>query len=232
LGRVNAGLPGTIEMQALRFSLLGGTVRMENAVLKSADDRPIAGFQALDLSWQPRALLLGAGVRIDSIRVSRPWCRLEIMEGNGINLAQALSKSTTAAPPASASAAGLREADVTIKQFAVTQGAFAFADPGRAVAAEINGIDLTAGMDLKDRRADLRLEASEGCVTVKGGKLPVDRLTISAHLSNNAIQDLSMVLTNPYLQASLSGKADNLFDSPVLDLGHWSGSRWRDSTAR
>jgi len=215
LHHINAGLPGAIAVQAVGFSLLSGTITVENVVLSSADHRPIAGFKTLALSWRPWALILGK-VRIDTVAVTRPWCHLETDGQGRVNLAQALSSPTDGTGPDQGPDRSLPE--VAIAKITVAGGRLAFTDPAGAISAAIEGIGVDASADLKSRRAALRLETAGGRIQSAGTVLAIDSLTLAARLSDNSLHDLALALTGPHLNVAVSGRADGLWGAPVLDL--------------
>ena len=101
--KINARIPGNLTWKSLTLSPTGGILKITDAALISADNKPVAAFKQLRLSLDLSALLNGELV-IKEFFIDTPTLVIEKNSNNTLNIINALtdvppSPSTTPPEP-------------------------------------------------------------------------------------------------------------------------------------
>ncbi|MCP4347883.1 MAG: hypothetical protein GY795_20460 [Desulfobacterales bacterium] len=214
-GKINKAIPGTVSWEELSFSLVKGKIELKNVLLKDPADNKLAGFDRLflDLSL---STLLKSDLTVETLILEKPWAMLKTDSKGKLNLMSAFPAPKPEKKPKKEKPKEL-PVNIVVRELTIAKGSVSFEKPDnlKAVASEIN---LSANADLSDQQGNLVLEIGNGKIESQKINTSLDQFQIKATLKEGRVEPLVCQIGSAPLKLELSGKADNIFKEPFLDL--------------
>ncbi len=215
--RINAEIPGTISIVNHQLSILQPSLNLEGVVLHDPEGLALAGFTRLlvELDWRA---LWRKEIRLQHILLQGPWVDLTMDTSNGLKLMAALvppgdEKQTE---PAATGSSGL-PFNLVFASIQLVDGKITFAQPENSMHLESTGLNLTAHGDLNKQSARLELGVDNISFNSADIHLEPARVLLKASLQGEKLSVSTLRVTSGQTILSLSGTADGLYGSPVVD---------------
>jgi|GEM_PF-596205 len=222
--RVNAAIPGNIDWDDARLSLLAGQISLDNPTVKGPDGDTIIAANAIELDLGLAGLLTGTIV-IENGRLESPLVQLAYDEKGNLNLLDAFREPgppETAEPPPESQ--GEFPFDIRIDNLELTDGLFRFRmapttpeEVPQSILLEQIAVRLEDG-DLFDPSGSLSVTIAGGSIALDGFETVLQQFSLEAALRDGRIEPLALDLKTTGPNLSVSGSIAKLFDEPRLDL--------------
>ncbi len=215
--RINAEIPGKIEVASLNLSLLRPELSLDGVVLKDPQGLSLAGFSrfSVSLDWQG---LLQREIRVNHILLLAPWADVAVNQDTTLNLMTALvppDRETTEEPPKSDS--GGLPFNIIFDSIQLTNGRFTYLPADEATQLSATGLNIAGNGDFKNQSGGLEVSVSD--VRYRSGDmhpLPAD-IVIKARLNGGKLSVSTFKIISGQTAVNLSGSADQLNTEPAVD---------------
>ncbi len=215
--RINTVIPGEISIETHRLSLFGPGLELDGVVLHDPQGLALAGFGHLAVEFGAWALWRRE-IRVSSIRLQDPWVNLHVDQATGVNLVTALIPPAEQAQPETTTSerAGL-PFNIVFESIQLTDGRFAFGPADNTTHLKATGISLAADGNFMSRTANLELTADSVRFSSTGVQPQPARITLKAHLRNDALRVTGLDAIAGQTALRLSGSASDLYATPMID---------------
>jgi translocation and assembly module TamB len=218
--RLNAAIPGAISWERLDLSLIRG--RVEIVGLRVEDPEAVEAVAAdrlgLRLAWT--ALATGT-LRVREFSLDAPRVDLRADADGRLNLLRAFVDEDAPPREEPKDEGGGLPLDIRVDRAILSDGHFVFSRPAGAETERISlrGIHLSVrDMSLSDRRGQLELRVDGGEMDMAGLASTLRKLELAVGLDGDRIEPLRLALDADGPSLTLTGSADDLSGTPVLDL--------------
>ncbi len=215
--RINTAIPGVITIEGHRLSLLDPSLDLYGVVLHDSEGHLLAGFTHFSVRLDGWALWRRE-LRLKAILIDGPWADLALRETSGLNLMTALvppaQKKEAEAP--TPDGAGL-PFNIVFESIQLTNGRVTFRPADDTLHLQTTGITLSAAGDLMARSGRLDLALGSIRFDSTGIHPEAAGLVLKARLDGDKLNLAAVDLTSGQTNLRLSGSADNLYSTPMVD---------------
>lgn len=215
--RINTAIPGVITIERHRLSLLDPSLDLYGVILHDPEGHLLAGFTHFSVRLDGWALWRRE-LRLKAILIDGPWADLALRETSGLNLMTAL------VPPAQKKEAEAPTPDgtglpfnIVFESIQLTNGRVTFRPPDDTLHLQTTGITLSAAGDLMARSGRLDLALASVRFNSTGIHPEAASLILKASLDGDKLNLAAFDLTSGQTNLRLSGSADNLYSTPMVD---------------
>jgi len=218
---VNNRIPGSILLGKIKFSLPRGRLELTNVLLKSAAGVDLAGCERflLDISWLS---LFGGNIRILESSIQKPNIDIRINPEGKIDLMDAIG-SPKPEPPASEKKVQKKENggvpfNIVVASLKITDGSIHCDVMSQNMKVALNDIGLVAEANLLERSGKLSMDIGRTTLDSPAIQTRIDPVRLNATFKSGHLDPLTFRLDSEALVLNVSGKIDDIFSKPVLDL--------------
>ncbi|MCB2146726.1 MAG: translocation/assembly module TamB domain-containing protein [Deltaproteobacteria bacterium] len=215
--RINTAIPGQVTAEKLGLSLVRPGLDLYGVVLHDSRGLSLAGFTHLSvgLDWKS---LWKREIRLNRLLLQGPWADLAMDAATGLNLMTALmpvARQKEADAPATDST-GL-PFNIVFESVRLTDGRFTFTPSDATMRLEATGLALFAAGNLMARSGNLELAVDSFRFNSAGIRPEPARIVLKAHLDGDKLSVSTLDVTSGHTESRLSGSADSLFTTPLVD---------------
>ncbi len=218
LRRLNNAIPGTLVLDGLRFSILAGTLELQNPSLLSPSGENVLGCKRLyaDVEW---LALLNRTVSIAELLLESPWAELRLDASGGFNLIQ-----TVQGPQGNSPKTARRPVSPTgfwngkIKSLRMSNGNLRFVAEQAAAVFKVAAVDVNADADIQKKFGKLTLNSGTVEVNSPQSNTTFDYLKLALVYDHNQPGPLKIELATAFGSAAICGRVEQLAAIPSVDL--------------
>jgi autotransporter translocation and assembly factor TamB len=218
IGKANAALPGGIDIADHQVSLLTGRLTLRKLRLTDRQNRPVAGFERLQLQlfWPA---LIRRSIHITQLHLSGLDLALELDANGGLNLSQAIAGEVPAKDtPRDERGRSGNSWQVRLDDLHLQNGRVSYHLPARNRRIEAESIALRGGVNLRNETLEAQLDI--GRVSLRNGddRQEIDGIALSASHQPRRAKPISLKLSVPGADLQCNGRVDLEPAVPALDL--------------
>ena len=215
--RINAEIPGKITIESFRLSLFHPKVNLQGVVVKDPLGLVVAGFGqfSVELDWRG---LLQREIRLNQVLLQDPWADLVVDKEVGINLLTALVQPVHEKDPDPLpSDSGELPFNIVVDKVQLAGGRFTYLQADDAMQLEGTGLNISGDGDFKKQSATLQLAFDSVRFGIGDIHPEPASINLKARLNGEQLNLATFDVTSGQTVLRLSGAADHLFTTPVVD---------------
>lgn len=215
--KTNEAIPGSLDFETLRFSLIKSEFELRNVALRDPSQEAVAGFERLfvDFSWLP---LFKGAIRIKAMVLEKPWANVQFGRDGRLNLLEAFPSSEVEAGKKEPETGNGALPNVVLDSVKIIGGAARYETADPALKAVIGALDLFAEADLARRSGKLSMELGQIDLNSPGIQIAVDKFKLSLALEEGRIDPLVWEVKTPSSELVLTGHIAGIFEQPIVDV--------------
>ncbi|MFC1812311.1 translocation/assembly module TamB domain-containing protein [Thermodesulfobacteriota bacterium] len=218
---VNKRIPGSISLGKIKVSLPRGRIELTNVLLQSAAGEDLARCDRflLDFSWLS---LFSGKIWITELSIEKPNIGIRIDPEGNIDLLNAI-RSPKPQPPSPEKKGKKKDTsgvpfDIVVASLKITDGSIHCDMMSHNMKVALQDIGLVAEANLLERFGKLSIDIGRTTLDSPAIQTRIDPVRLNATFNAGRIDPLAFQLGSEALVLNVSGKIDDIFSKPVLDL--------------
>ncbi len=185
--QINAVIPGSLQWERLRFSLIRGDFEVTNLTLKGISNEELAGVDHISMGLQWSELRAG-NIVLSSVIIEKPSVVIRIERDGSLNLATAL---TPVIPREGKNEAGSNSVplpfNIVIKDLAIKDGSLRYSMADSNFRAAIDTVTISADAELAGMVGGLVLKIGNGVIGTGEGEASFNNLELKTRLEDRVL---------------------------------------------